>query len=136
MRFDKLFITGGAGYVGSSIVPDLLNNGYQVTVYDTLFFRSIFCRKSDNLKIIKGDIRDIDKLKQSCNDHQVFINLACISNDSSFELDASLSTQINFDAFEPMVIAAKKMVLKDLLMPQPAQSMVSQTKKMLKRIIP
>tara|TARA_Y100000817_G_C16838656_1_gene536961 strand:+ start:277 stop:1281 length:1005 start_codon:yes stop_codon:yes gene_type:complete len=108
MKFDKLFITGGAGYVGSSIVPDLLNNGYKVTVYDTLFFGSDFLPKNKNLKIIKGDIRDIDKLKQSCNDHQVFINLACISNDSSFELDESLSTQINFDAFEPMVIAAKK----------------------------
>ena len=45
MKFDKLFITGGAGYVGSSIVPDLLNNGYKVTVYDTLFFGSEFCQK-------------------------------------------------------------------------------------------
>ena len=69
MRFEKLFITGGAGYVGSSIVPDLLNKGYQVTVYDTLFFGSEFLPKSDNLKIIKGDIRDIDKLRESCNNH-------------------------------------------------------------------
>ena len=36
------------------------------------------------------------------------INLACISNDASFELDEKLSTSINLDAFEPMVVAAKK----------------------------
>ena len=37
----------------------------------------------------------------------IVIHLACISNDSSFELDPSLSKTINFDAFEPLVIAAK-----------------------------
>src|SRR3546814_11705011 len=40
--------------------------------------------------------------------HDAFVSLACISNDASFELDETLSTSINMDAFEPMVRAAKQ----------------------------
>ena len=46
------------------------------------------------------------KLAEAMKGCDVVINLACISNDASFELDENLSTTINLDAFEPMVIAA------------------------------
>ncbi|MBK69596.1 MAG: UDP-glucose 4-epimerase, partial [Legionellales bacterium] len=109
MKFQSVFITGGSGYVGSSLVPDLLKKNYLVTVYDILFFGDDFLPKENpNLKIIKGDIRDTSKLEKSCRGHDVFLNLACISNDTSYALDEKLSKSINFDAFEPMVIAAKQ----------------------------
>ena len=111
-KFNSIFITGGAGYVGSCLVPILLENNYSVTVYDIMFFGSEFLPKHKNLKIIKGDIRDTLKLEKSCRDHDVFLNLACISNDTSFALDESLSKSINYDAFEPMVLAAKKSGIK------------------------
>ena len=102
-------MTGGAGYVGSQLVPFLLKKGYHITVYDIMYFGDSFLpKKNKNLKIIKGDIRDNEKLKASCENHDVFINLACISNDSSFVLDEKLSKSINYDAFEPMVISSKK----------------------------
>tara|TARA_Y100000591_G_C21850506_1_gene711415 strand:+ start:1057 stop:2064 length:1008 start_codon:yes stop_codon:yes gene_type:complete len=108
MNFKKIFITGGAGYVGSCLVPELLKKGYQCTVYDIMYFSDSFLPKNNpNLKIIKGDIRDNKKLLKACDNHDVFINLACISNDTSFALDEKLSTSINLDAFEPMVLAAK-----------------------------
>ena len=108
MTKDSVFITGGAGYVGSSLVPDLLNEGYKVTVYDTMYFGDEFLPKENsNLNIINGDIRDTAKLQNACQNHKFFLHLACISNDASFELDEKLSTSINLDAFEPMVIAAK-----------------------------
>jgi nucleoside-diphosphate-sugar epimerase len=109
----SIFITGGAGYVGSYLVPEFLKLGYKVTVYDIMYFGDDFLPKDNpNLKIIKGDIRDSKKLESACCDHEFFLHLACISNDASFELDEQLSTSINLDAFEPMVIAAKKSGIK------------------------
>ena len=105
MNFKSVFITGGAGYAGSSLVPDLLKKNFRVTVYDIMYFGDNFLPKNHpNLKIIKGDIRDQNKLKTVCEGHDVFINLACISNDASFELNEKLSKSINLDAFEPMVV--------------------------------
>ncbi len=104
----KIFITGGAGYIGSLLVPFLLKKGHEIKVYDTLFFGSDFFKESKNLKIVKGDIRDVQKLKKECSGYDVFIHLACISNDASYILDEQLSKSINFDAFEPMVNTAKE----------------------------
>jgi len=104
----KIFITGGAGYVGSRLVPELLENGFKVTVFDIMFFGdSSLPKNNDNLKIIKGDIRNTKLLQTSCNNHDIFIHLACISNDASFALNEELSKSVNLDAFEPMVLAAK-----------------------------
>jgi nucleoside-diphosphate-sugar epimerase len=109
----KIFITGGGGYCGSLLVPTLLDLGHQITVYDVMFFTDNFLPKNNkNLKIIKGDIRESKKIEYECKDHDIFINLACISNDASFELDENLSTSINLHAFEPMVLAAKRSGIK------------------------
>tara|TARA_Y100001936_G_C16048933_1_gene656483 strand:- start:703 stop:1707 length:1005 start_codon:yes stop_codon:yes gene_type:complete len=108
MNKTSIFITGGAGYVGSRLVPMLLEKGYAVTVYDILFFGDEFLPKDKNLRVIKGDLRDYGKLRKSCENHDIFVHLACISNDASFVLDEKLSTSINLDAFEPMVRASKE----------------------------
>ena len=107
----KIFITGGAGYVGARLVPYLLKKNFKITVYDTLYFGNKLT-KNRNLKVIKGDIRDIKKVSKHCKNHDVFLHLACISNDPSFELNEKLSKSINYDAFEPMVIASKKLNVK------------------------
>ena len=104
----KIFITGGAGYVGSKLVPILLEKNFQVTVYDIMFFTDKFLPKINaNLKIIYGDIRDKKKLKDSCKGHEVFLHLACISNDASFILNEKLSKSINLDCFESLVKISK-----------------------------
>ena len=108
-KFKHVLVTGGTGYVGSLLVPQLLELGYKVSAYDTMFFgdQSLF-KSSPALKVFKGDIRDTDKLFEAMAGVDAVIHLACISNDASFELDEKLSTTINLDAFEPMVVAAKK----------------------------
>lgn len=102
----KILVTGGAGYVGHVLTPRLLASGYQVTVYDMLYFG---CRlpNDPNLTVIQGDIRDTAKLTKALEGQDAVLHLACISNDASFELDENLSKTINYDCFEPMVIAAK-----------------------------
>ena len=107
--FDRVLVTGGAGYCGSLLVPQLLDQGYKVTVYDTMFFGDAFLPKDNiNLRVVKGDIRDTAHLAAATAGHDAFVSLACISNDASFELDEALSTSVNMDAFEPMVEAAKQ----------------------------
>jgi nucleoside-diphosphate-sugar epimerase len=104
-----VLITGGAGYVGSLLAPQLLARGHKVTVFDIMYYGDDFLPKSNpNLTVIKGDIRDTAALKAALVGVDAVISLACISNDASFELDESLSTSVNLDAFEPMVIAAKE----------------------------
>ncbi len=103
----KVFITGGAGYVGTSLTHLLLKKNYKVTVYDTFYFGD-YLGEHKNLKKIHGDIRDIKNIELSSKDHDIFIHLACISNDPSYELNPNLSRSINFDCFEDMVLAAKK----------------------------
>ncbi len=103
----KIFITGGAGYVGSRLIPYLLKQNYSITVYDAFFYGN-FLKKNKNLKIVKGDIRNKKLLEKTCKKHDTFLHLACISNDASFELNKKISKSINYDCFESMVLIAKK----------------------------
>ena len=103
----KIFVTGGAGYVGSELIPFFLKKGYQVTSYDLMIYGNTL-KKHPNLKIIKGDIRNQKLLDKSIVKHDILIHLACISNDPSFELDKKLGKEINLDSFNFLVKSAKK----------------------------
>ena len=104
----KIFITGGAGYVGSKLVPKLLDLGYEITVLDLMIYGEDVLVNHDKLKKIKGDIRDKPLLEELMPGHDAVIHLACISNDPSFELNPTLGKSINLDAFEPLVKISKK----------------------------
>ncbi len=104
----KIFITGGAGYVGSILTPYLLDKGYSVTVLDLMIYGEDVLQKHKNLEIITGDIRDTKLLEKKIPSHDILIHLACISNDPSFELNPKLGKSINLDAFEPLVEISKK----------------------------
>lgn len=104
----KILITGGAGYVGSKLVPRLLNLNYRISVLDLMIYGEDVLEKNKNLNLIKGDIRDKDLLERIVPGHDIVIHLACISNDPSFELNPKLGKSINFDAFEPLVNISRK----------------------------
>ena len=80
----KIFITGGAGYVGSSLVQKLLKKGYKITVFDLMIYGEHVIQPHENLVMIKGDIRDQKLLKKSLVNQDVVIHLACVSNDPKF----------------------------------------------------
>src|SRR2546422_1872507 len=107
--FKSILVTGGAGYVGSALVPALLKHGYRVKVLDLFWYgRDVFadCNGHPQLERVEMDLRDSARLKQELRDTDVVIHLACISNDPSFELDPALGKSINYDAFTVLLQAA------------------------------
>ena len=108
-QFKKVFVTGGAGYVGAVLVPALLERGYQVKVLDLYLYGDVLApvANNPNLEQIKGDIRDRKLLERVIPGCDAVIHLACISNDPSFELDAGLGKSINYDAFFDLVDVSK-----------------------------
>ena len=99
----KILILGGGGYVGSMLVPYLIEKGYFVSVIDLFIYGENTIDDHKNYKKIKGDIRDYKFLKNHIDNHDAIIHLACISNDPSFELNPSLGKSINFDSFSSIV---------------------------------
>lgn len=110
---NTVLVTGGAGYVGSVLVPLLLAAGYRVRVLDLFIygehvFDEIPASHRSALEIFKGDMRDQILLRRALVGCDAVIHLACISNDPSFELDPSLGRSINYDAFLPLVDISKE----------------------------
>jgi nucleoside-diphosphate-sugar epimerase len=106
----RVLVTGGAGYVGSSLVPKLLAAGYEVAVLDLrIYGADIFADYHNNpgLREIRGDLRDAGNVARALDGCDAVIHLACISNDASFDLDPSLGRSINYDSFRPLVKASK-----------------------------
>ena len=104
----NIFITGGAGYVGSILVPKLLKLGHKITVYDLMIYGSNVIKEHPNLTKVIGDIRDINLISKTLRvtQYDSLIHLACISNDPSFELNPNLGKSINLDSFRPLVQAS------------------------------
>ena len=104
----KIFITGGAGYVGCSLVDQLIEKNYEVTVLDLCLYGDNVFNDKSKVNLIKGDIRNQKLLKKILPGHNAVIHLACISNDPSFELNPLLGKSINLDAFEPLIKISKE----------------------------
>jgi len=106
----RVLVTGGAGYVGSNLVPKLLSAGYEVAVLDLFIYGDVFVGLNGNPRLvqIKGDLRNAADVRRALSGCEAVIHLACISNDPSFDLDPQLGKSINFDCFRPLVKASKE----------------------------
>jgi nucleoside-diphosphate-sugar epimerase len=105
-----IFVTGAGGYVGSVLVPKLLDSGFRVRAHDLFIYgEHVLNAVKDhaNLEIIRGDLRDKELLEKTLPGSDAVIHLACISNDPSFELNPDLGKSINYDAFIDLVAVAK-----------------------------
>lgn len=78
----KIFITGGAGYIGTTLIPLLLEKNHHITVYDSLMFNNgdklLPYINHKNFTFIEGDVRDFDKLSTSIKGHDIVVHLAAL----------------------------------------------------------
>jgi len=105
--FKRVLVTGGGGYKGHVLVPKLLKRGCEVVVYDLFLFGN-YLQPHPKLTIAKSDLRDTAAYRQAVAGCDAVIHMGCISNDPSFELDSALSKSVNYDCFEPVVVASKE----------------------------
>jgi nucleoside-diphosphate-sugar epimerase len=103
-----VFVAGGAGYIGSVLVPVLLERGHDVTVLDRLYFGDTLAapkaRFGDRLRIVRGDVRSFDR--RHLNGVEALVDLSGISNDPSCELEPELTRSVNVDGARRLVAAA------------------------------
>jgi len=104
----NILVTGGCGYVGVKLVPQLLDNNYKVTVIDTCWFGNKL-KKNKNLILIKKDIRNIEE--KYFNNIDTVIHLASISNDPSSELNPKLAWEVGpLATYKILEICVKKRI--------------------------
>lgn len=90
-----VLVTGGAGYIGSTLVPLLLGRGHRVTVVDRLYFGAETLPSHANLKVVRADVRRVDP--RVFEGVEALVDLAGISNDPSCELDPELTRSVNLE---------------------------------------
>ena len=112
----KVLVTGGAGYIGSVFVPQLLAKDYQVTVLDNFMYKQDslldICYHSD-LNMIVGDVRDAEMFKKEIEKHDIIIPLAAIVGAPACDRDKTLATAINQTQIENIAkwVSKDQMVL-------------------------
>ncbi|MBS3084786.1 NAD(P)-dependent oxidoreductase [Candidatus Pacearchaeota archaeon] len=97
----EVLVTGGAGFVGSSLVPILLEEKYSVRVIDNLIYKFpslINCFNKDNFKFIKGDVRNQSDVKKAVEGVDFIIHLAGLVGAPACERDKALARELNLDS--------------------------------------
>ena len=103
---EKILITGGAGYIGSMLTTKLIEEGYKVTVIDSLQFSKnsldhLFAHK--NFKFIYGDVRNKNLIKKNIKKHNIIIPLAALVGAPLCEKYKKEAKEINFESIKYML---------------------------------
>jgi nucleoside-diphosphate-sugar epimerase len=99
----RVLVTGGAGYIGSVLVPILLQHKFAITVVDNFMYKQLslldVCHHQD-LTIVVGDVRDNSLLEKHVAQHDVIIPLAAIVGAPACDRDPKLASQVNLDQIQ------------------------------------
>ena len=107
----KILITGGAGFIGTTLVPKLLEEGHEVTVFDILLHGGnpiVPFFKNKKFKFIKGDIRDYDALESAVKDQDIIIHLAAVVGFPACRLNPQAAKDINVQGTANLIKASSK----------------------------
>lgn len=102
----KVLITGGAGYVGTSLIPQLLEKKYKVICFDNLMFGGdsiLPFFRNENFSFIKGDIRDKDLLANAVKGVDIIIHLAAIVGFPACRKEPDLAKSVNVDGTKNII---------------------------------
>ncbi len=102
----KILVTGGAGYIGAVMVPELLLAGYEVVVLDSFMYNQsslLDCCHNHNLTIIRGDVRDKDLIARVMKDVDVVFPLACLTGAPLCKKDPVAAETVILDALRIML---------------------------------
>lgn len=97
----KILVTGGSGYIGSVLIPRLLNLGHKVTVIDNLMYQQtslLGACSNPNFTFINGDVRNEKLLKEEVQKHDAILPLACLVGAPLCAKDPWAATAVNRDA--------------------------------------
>ena len=114
----KILVTGGAGYIGSILIPKLLNDGFDVTCVDNLMYEPtslMMATKNKNFRLIIGDARDKELMKPLIESVDIIIPLACLTGAPLCNKDKSSALSVNKDA----VVMCSELSSKDQLLIYP-----------------
>jgi nucleoside-diphosphate-sugar epimerase len=96
---NKVLITGGAGYIGSTLAEHLLDNGYAVTVLDNLSYKQLSLLhlfKRRNFEFVKGDVRNVELLQKLVKQSDIIIPLAAIVGMPACKSNPDLAVDVNY----------------------------------------
>ncbi|HVA49104.1 MAG TPA: NAD-dependent epimerase/dehydratase [Pirellulales bacterium] len=97
----RILVTGGAGYLGSVLVPALLEQGHTVTVLDCFLFNQnslLECCANRRFSVIRGDCREASVVRRGLSDADIIIPLAAIVGAPACSADATAARSTNLDA--------------------------------------
>ena len=102
----EILITGGAGYIGSVLVPELLKRGHNVTVLDSFIYKQtslLECCSCKNFNIIKGDCRNKDTLIKALQGKEFIFPLAAIVGFPACDKDKTAAETVNLGAIKTLL---------------------------------
>lgn len=107
----KVLVLGGAGYVGSAVVREMLNHGHEVTCFDLMLFGAESMMPwlgRPDFKLVKGDVTDADAVDAATAGHDAVILLASIVGEPACNRDPDHTRAVNIGGAKNALAAAKK----------------------------